>query len=86
MRANALARSEQTSFPFTTTEAVHAAHRWFADAKPSMTLAAWRDHLLALHLAGVRATDPRECTARTNVWNQAFCTGVAQAISGAHHG
>jgi len=78
---------DRASFPTTISTAAHAARMWFASSVPSMTLAAWRDHFLSLHLSGIRCDDWQERLERTHVWNGAFNDGVAQIIAGgARHG
>lgn len=87
MRVSIPARPEQSNFLFTIQEADHAARAWFAQRKPSMTLAAWRDHFLSLHLSSIRAVAGQERARRAADWNHAFAAGVAAEIAGgAHHG
>lgn len=74
------------SFPFTASEAAHAARMWFIPRTPGMTLCAWREHFLSLHLVGIRCDDWQERTERTAAWNAAFNDGVAQMIAGVNHG
>ncbi len=82
MATLALRTSAQNQFPFTFDEARHAARLWFVPAQPSMTLAAWRDHFLNLHLSGIRCDDWQERMGRTAAWNAAFNDGLAAVIAG----
>lgn len=86
--ANApLRASAHPPYPFTRTEAEHAARMWFIPRNPGMTICAWRDHFRDLHLAGIRCDDWQERQQRTAAWNVGFNTGVAQMIAGgARHG
>ena len=85
MATATLARPVQSPFPYTTEQAIHAAKLWFVQRKPSMSLAAWRDHLLSVHLKATRTDDWRERIERTQAWNDAFARGVAASIGGGNH-
>lgn len=78
--------SPQNTFVYSADQASQAARLWFAQRKPSMTLGAWRDHLLNIHLTALQATDWRERIDRSQAWNEAFARGVAANIAeGARH-
>ena len=85
MATATLARPVQSPYPYTTEQAIHAAKLWFVHTKPSMTLGAWRDHLLNIHLKAIRATDWKERIERTQAWNEAFARGVAASMGGGNH-
>ena len=85
MATATLARPVQSPYPYTTEQAIHAAKLWFVHTTPSMTLGAWRDHLLNIHLTALQATDWRERIERTQAWNEAFARGVAASMGGGNH-
>lgn len=76
----------RANFPFTSTEAAHAARLWFVTSRQTMSMAEWRDHFRDLHLDGLRCDGWRERLERTAAWNAAFNDGVAAVIAGGKEG
>ncbi|WP_343661087.1 hypothetical protein [Ralstonia sp.] len=72
----ALARPEQSRFPFAVSAGRNAADLWLQS--PPMSLCDWRDNRFAAHACGMGFTDLAE---RRAAFNEAFALGIASAIA-----